>query len=259
MNKQCEVCRHPTRKQCAICERWVCSNCHHQFSAGMVCEYSDRLCSKRCAKQYKADGRNVDRGPTASSTARHLADRSHTVVRAAHDAEPSAAADTARKAGAPTELSRSAAEGRWATQLRGDVWEQRSTSSRVVAGTERLPGLPGTDWHPVHRRLLSGRHPVSLSGSSCRTGNHPGGTMPAPRPRGRTTTGRTYGRRQLHGDSGPAADRPAVSGCSRSSSTAASDSRWTTRGHSSPGTGWRCSSPPGACRTGSTTRVPSGS
>ena len=61
MNHKCErkKCGHPTRYACAVCGRWVCRPCHEALTYGRVgCQKGDRLCSQRCIRQYKDEGRD---------------------------------------------------------------------------------------------------------------------------------------------------------------------------------------------------------
>ena len=65
MNRKCERkgCGHPTRYACAVCSNWVCAPCHEELTRGRVgCQQGDRLCSKRCIRQYKEEGRDESGG-----------------------------------------------------------------------------------------------------------------------------------------------------------------------------------------------------
>ena len=69
----CDVCgRGRTRVACAICERMVCFNCH--YAAGhqnFSPQPGDRVCSRRCRRQYKMD-RREDYTPVVSKSARQI-------------------------------------------------------------------------------------------------------------------------------------------------------------------------------------------
>lgn len=59
MRMVCDVCGvNRTRVGCFICERPVCARCHDNTGTVYFCaQPGDRVCSKRCRRQYKLDKR----------------------------------------------------------------------------------------------------------------------------------------------------------------------------------------------------------
>lgn len=60
-SKSCDVCvKGETRQECVMCGRWVCANCHGELVLRGYCggiRFSERVCSKRCARRARRERR----------------------------------------------------------------------------------------------------------------------------------------------------------------------------------------------------------